>query len=259
MVSLNNPAGRLYSLLGQLRKHENMPISRAWGHVLGVPEGMVREHLGDVAQLVSLIDEAVAAPERERIAAPVKRYRSQWIEAAFPLQHNFTEDVQNIRPTDEAFESLGFVADHLAVVASDGEIPAEGTRIELVDSLRAVITDVGSDEALPEDVAHLMIQRLSAVEAAILHIEVGGPNAVRLATEALIGSSVTNSSRAATLSKRALAIAGVVWVAFSSGPTVQQSINAWTELIPQLGTGSPPATPATDQAEPRPPDHAASR
>jgi hypothetical protein len=254
MVPLNNPAGRLYGLLGRLRALDDVSISAAWAGILDVPEDGVRERLGDVARLVYGIDAAVEG--RERIEAPVNRYRTQWIEAAFPLHHNFDEPVGNIRPSEEAHEALGFVAEHLAGVAPDGKIPPEEERNELLESLHAFLAEVEADEELPPDILHLIVQRLSAVEVAIRHIEVGGPEAVRLATEALIGASATSMSRAAKAAKKALALAGVVWFAFNAGPTAQNSISGWGEIIHQLGPGSGQTSPAMDQPEP-PPDELA--
>ncbi len=243
MILRNNPAGRLYSLFGRLRDVQTgVPIVEAWSQILGYPQDVVREQLGSVAQLVLQIDVAVEPPDREQIAAPVKRYRNQWLEAAFPLQRSFSDAVDTIRPSDEAYEALGTVAAYLGEVAPDGEIPSDERHSELMENLQAVIDEVSHADDLPEEIAHLILSRLSDVQTAMWHIEIGGPNAVRSATETLIGAVVARSTdeknRKAGTTKRVLAVAGTIWVAFSSGPMVQKSIEAWPEVVHELAAST---------------------
>jgi hypothetical protein len=241
MTQHNNPAGRLYDLLGRFRDTRNGSIALAWAHILDVSEPVVREQLSSVAELVTQIDAAVEHPERQAFVAHVKRYRSDWLEAIFPLQHSFSEPADVVKPGDPAYEALGTIAAHLGAVASEGEMPSEERHSELVEEVQALVEEVGADDDLPQEVAHLIIRRLAAVETALRHIEVGGPESVRLATEALIGATVANSSdrkvRDAKATMRLWAVAGALWLAFSSGPAVQASIEAWPKVVHELAPG----------------------
>lgn len=257
MVSLNNPAGRLYSLLGRLRDGQgNVPIVEAWALILGdegAAHDAVRARLGTVAQLVWEIDAAVQHPGREQVAAPVARYRNTWLDAAFPLQRSFVDPVENIKPNDESYEALGMVAAYLEAIASEGPMPSEERRSGLVDDVRIAIQDVSTSDELPPEVARLIIQRLSDVEKALWYIEIGGPEAVRRATEALMGTAVAASvpdekTRKSDIMKRVMAVAASVYVVFTAGPAIQNSIDAWSKVAGEL-TAAPAhvAGPAAHQ------------
>jgi hypothetical protein len=151
MASINNPAGRLYLLLARLREADgDRPLIITWSDILGQPQDLVREHLGAVAELVTQIDAAAAEPGREQVAAPVARYRGQWLEATFPLERPFSQRTANFRPSDEAYEALGLVAAILEVAAPDGAIPSEEDRAVLIERLRALVQEVTTDEQLPD-------------------------------------------------------------------------------------------------------------
>lgn len=111
----NNPAGRLYLLIEQLRSMPDQPISAAWAKLLDVPDEQVGAKIGVVAQLVPQIDAAVQAPGRERQAALVSQYRQEWLTATFPLAQPFNEPVRTILPSDDAYRTLGGIADYLGL------------------------------------------------------------------------------------------------------------------------------------------------
>jgi hypothetical protein len=214
MASINNPAGRLYLLLTRLREADgDRPLIATWSDILGQSQDLVREHLGAVAELVTQIDAAAAEPGREQVAAPVARYRGQWLEAIFPLGRPFSEATAKVRPSDEAHEALGLVAAILEAVVPQRAIPSEEDRAGLVERLRVLVEEVTNDEQLPEEVAHLIVTRLTEIEAALHHIEIGGPEAIRRATEALMGAAVAGSAvnektRNAGVIKNVMAVAG---------------------------------------------------
>lgn len=247
---INNPAGRLYLLLGRLRAIEGpVGIGAAWASVLDVPEEMVEAHIGKVALLVSQIEEAVAVPGRERIATAVNRYRTDWLRAALPLHVGFNQQVHKIKPSDESYEALGLVADYLLAVASVGSVPSEEEQADRLKELQALIEDVRAAEELPERVRHLILDRLSAVEAALQHINIEGPEGVQHALEALLGAAfattVTNERTAKSkIIRRVMGTAGVIWVMFTSGPTAQKSLDAWTEMFHELPAGPAQTQPA---------------
>ncbi|MFZ2113797.1 MAG: hypothetical protein WAU77_08715 [Solirubrobacteraceae bacterium] len=240
MTSINNPAGRLYLLLTRLRNmNGDRPLIDTWSDILGEPPALVREHLGAVAELVTQIDAAATEPGRERVAAPVARYRDQWLQAIFPLERPFKEATANVRPSDEAHEALGLVAAILEAVAPDEAIPSEEDRTALVEQLQALVEEVTSDEELPEEVAHLIVARLTEIEVAFHHIEIGGPEAIRHATDALMGAAVASSAvnektRNASVIKNVMAVAGSIYVLFAAGPAIQKSLEAWPVVVQEI-------------------------
>jgi hypothetical protein len=257
MASYNNAAGRLYLLLERLREIDGgTPIAEAWAQIFGESRELVRERLGAVAELVGQIERAVGVPGREQLTAPVARYRAQWLEATFPLQRSFGEPVSTVRPSDEAHEALGVVAAYLEAVAPDGMVPPEAERTALTQRLQALIEDVGRDEELPAEIAHLLVRRLADIEVALRHIEIGGPEAIRKASEALMGAAVVSTvaserTRTAGVTKRVMAVAASIYVAFSAGPTIQKSLEAWPQIAHELVAGSqyfvsPTPSPDTD-------------
>jgi hypothetical protein len=240
MTSINNPAGRLYLLLTRLRETDgNRPLIDTWSDILGQPQELVREHLGAVAELVTQIDAAAAEPGREQVAAPVARYRGQWLEAIFPLGRPFSESTANVRPSEEAHEALGLVAAILETVAPDGAIPSEEDRAVLIERLRSLVEEVTNGEELPEEVAHLIVARLTEIEAALRHIEIGGAEAIRRATEALMGAAVASGAvnektKNARVIKNVMAVAGSIYVLFAAGPAVQKSLEAWPVVVQEI-------------------------
>ncbi len=205
----------------------------------GAAYDAVRARLGTVARLVWEIDAAVQHPGREQVAAPVARYRNTWLEAAFPLQRSFVDNVESIKPSDESYEALGMVAAYLEAIASEGPMPSEERRAELIEDVRIALRDVGTSDELPPEVAHLITQRLSDIEKALWHIEIGGPEAVRRATEALMGTAVAASvsdekMRKSDIMKRVMAVAASVYVVFTAGPAIQNSIDAWSKVTGEL-------------------------
>lgn len=257
MSLINNPAGRLYLLFGNLRGIPNgTQIGSAWGEVLGVPPEVVGGQLGKVAALVTQLDEAVSDdPERERIAATVARYKPSWLLAALPFQLSFQADVAEIKPSPESYEALGLVADILGAVSPDESEPSEEERERRLDELRGLRDEVRGDEELPERVRHLIVDRLTAVEVAIEHMNIGGAEAVQHALEALLGATFANSvmnekTAKSKIIQKVVRTAGVIWVVFTSGPTAQQSIEMWTGAFNELTAG--PVAAHTVAAEPMP-------
>ena len=77
------------------------------------------------------------------------------------------------------------------------------------------------------------------VEKAIEHVHVGGPEAVRRATEAVVGTMVRTAKpgKGGSTLKRVFAGLGVLWVAFSAGPTVDKALEAWPNAVEQITSG----------------------
>jgi hypothetical protein len=254
--SLNNPAGRLYSLLVQLREFRGNAIQQAWASTLGVDPADVTRHMSEVARLVWELDRVLSTPGMERAAAPINRYKAQLLEAAFPISTSFGNDVAAIIPPDEAYDALGLLADYLATAAPEGPIPSDEEQRDLLEKLQGLIDEVAAED-LPDSVMRLVLNRLRGVQEALENIRTGGPGAVQRATEALLGAAFASSvmNEKAGKSKamaRVIAVVGGIWIAFTAGPTTQKSLEAWTTTFHDLTSGQTQIQPARP-AQPRPP------
>ncbi len=214
-------------------------ISGAWGKILDVPTESIGVHIGLVAQLVPQLDQVVQREGRERLAAVVAQYRQEWLTSTFPLAQPFNQAVKSILPSDQSYIALGSLADALAIAAPDGPAPDEARRTELSELLRAATEETMADTELPADIAHLIVQRLSEVEMALRHVRLGGPLAVKRATEALMGAvdvarATDEKARAAPSLKRVFAIAGVVWTIFTVPAQIQPALQAWEGFAHEL-------------------------
>jgi hypothetical protein len=248
----DNPAGRLYDLLAQFRAIQHGTIANAWATILEVETDRVRERLGSVADLITQIDVIVSRPGMDVWTLPVNRYRDQWLEVAFPIRHSLSSDVSEVKPDDLAYETLATFATHLSAVASDGPLPSEEDRQKMFDDLQALIEEVTNNAELPPEIADLILRRLADIQTALRLLYIGGPEAIRHATEALMGAiiaaSITNekAGKAAVL-KRALATAGIMWSIFTAGAQVQPSIEAWEGYSRLLNAGPAHVTPSPVQ------------
>jgi len=257
MNSLNNPAGRLHRLLVKLvAVNDGVPIAQAWAQVLELDAELVRQELGGVAQLVYEINGAVSDPALQPLEASVRRFRGVWLEAAFPLQHNFQEGVHLIKPGPEALEALHVVALHLSTVAPDGSVLSDETRDNKLDQIHALITEVRADGDLPEEIVHRIVDRLQQVERALLHIDIGGPEALRLAAEALMGAVADASvkspvARAADVLTRTFSLAAIILTLATAPAQLPASVEAYEGWVGAL-TVAPAHVEKHQQALPAP-------
>lgn len=244
---LDNPAGRLHELLTQLCANPQQQLLHQWGQVLEVSLEDVPLHLGDVGALVREIDAIANSLDVRPISAALRRYRPEWSRPIFPTDVKFTDQVARVAPSAAGLEALDLLAEQLHMLAPEGQIPDESRLEELRAAIVALIEDVRATEDFSADIRHLIEDRLRSILHAIDHVAVGGPEAVRLATEALLGGvgvRALQATQSPTWGKM-LATLGAVWIAFSAGPTVQNSIDAWGDLRQSLV----PAVSSSDRDE----------
>jgi hypothetical protein len=244
----DNPAGRLHDLLTRLaQQNHKYSVLRGWAAVLRVEQADVVVHLGRVADLVRQTQEAVDQAGEEALLPPVQRYRDSWARPIFPTEHPFSDFLGNVLPDAAALEALHLVSAQLHSIAPEGVVPDEDELAQLKSQLRDLIEGVQGAEDVPEELKHLVISRLRSVEEAVEHLDVGGPSAIRHATEAVMGTVLFTQdvrlARSQTI-RRVWTTLFVLWTAFSAGPTIQASIEAWHELIP-LPSGGTEQEPAS--------------
>lgn len=205
-----------------------------WAAVLRVEPEDVVVYLGQVADLVRQTQDAVERAGEEALLPPVQRYRDSWTRPIFPQDRAFDDTLRTVLPDPAALEALDLVSAQLHSIAPEGVMPDEDELERLKSQLRELIEGVRVAEDVPDEVKHLVISRLRAVEGALEHLDVGGPGAVRHATEAVMGSVVFSRENVRLAGSPTIqkiwATLLIVWTAFSAGPTIQASIEAWQKM-----------------------------
>jgi hypothetical protein len=237
----DNPAGRLHDLLTRLAEQNRKDsVLNGWAAVLGVDPGDVVMRLGRVAELVRQTQEEVDRAGEDALPGPVQRYRDSWARPIFPRDQAFDHPLGNVLPGADALEVLALVSAQLHAVAPEGPMPDENELEEMKLQLRSVIDAVQEAKEISADMKDLLIARLRGVEEAIEHLDVGGPSAIRHATEAVMGSLALEGDTRLWQSptfKKVCAVLFIVWNGFTAGPEIQNSIDAWGDMLPQLSAG----------------------
>jgi hypothetical protein len=230
----DNPAGRLHELLLRLNELPgDQAAQAAWASVLGVQAADVPLHMGGLLQLADDIQAAVDRAGTTAYNDSIARFRSHWLRAIFPHDQAFNAQVANIRPGPEALEPLLGIAAYLHALAPDGRVPNDEQRTKLRDLILDVIGEVqaADEDAVPGDVKRLLVTRLMQMRNAIDIVAVGGPEAVRHAAEALVGTLATQDRAAwRKLANRIAATAGISWFMFTAPTVAEQSFSTWNQL-----------------------------
>ena len=177
----------------------------------------------------------------------------------FPPDQPYNGQLKNVLPDDAALESLQLVSAQLHAIAPDGTVPEAEELDRLRSRLGDLMSGVRGATDIPDSVKHLIVARLADVEKAIDHLDVGGPEAIRRATEAVMGSVLfaqdAQSARSQTVRKVWVTLLAI-WTVFSAGPMIQASIDAWQQIVPELqgqtstranDHGSDESAPAAEQ------------
>jgi hypothetical protein len=218
--------------------------------VLQVSEDDVQLQLADVRKLLGSVQDAVAQSGMAGQAAHVARYRGYWENAIFPIDHPFSAPVQNVLLPDVALEALASVAEYLHKVAPEGVLPDDDELSNLTNSVLELIEEVKSSEELPDEIKHLLVTRLAGVKQAIDRVYVGGPDAVRLATEAVIGTMGVRNAGGTKIGKKIATGLAAVWFAFGVPASVQDALPAWERVL--KGELMPPAAQVAEPHAPEP-------
>lgn len=109
----------------------------------------------------------------------------------------------------------------------------------MVDEL---LQEVVADTTFPTAVRSAITARLHDVLWAMDHINIGGPGAVEVATERLLGQIVVHTStnaevRETSLFKRTMKTLGLVWIAYKAGPEAAAALEGWQDILRELPPG----------------------
>jgi len=237
----DNPAGRLHELLLALsQQNPNGSIVQAWATVLDLTLEDVVLHIGDVADLVRQIQDAVNHVDERYLHAPVNRYRGAWSTPIYPHAQAPSQPLNPVLPQPEALEALELVSAELHKLLPEGVVPDDTELDRLKEQVRTLVVLVREADDLPGEVKQAIVARLLDVEKAIQHVHVGGPDAVRLATEAVYGTLLRTASpetAGGSSVQSILATLAVIFAVFSQGDTIQKNLVAWPNVVHAITTG----------------------
>ena len=257
-----NPAGRLHGLLSQFGAKENMSIQAAWASVLEVPEADLAMRLGAVASLLQ--DVRDAAQETQNPAfGPIPEHLNVLSRSILPVDTALHAGVSDVLPNAQAMQMLHTLSAFLDLMAPEGRIPEQEELDELREGVGELIEEMtGAD--LPPDIRRALLHRLGDVLAALDHLKVGGPDAVRRAAEALATSTILCEEAVdddSSLFTRIKLVAKKTWLAFTIATTLANAALTWDRItgvqalspaqeVRQLPPGSGGGTDEDDDSAP---------
>lgn len=230
---LTNPAARLHTLLSALAAtNESASLQACWGSVLGVEGPALWRSLAEVAALIPAVEQAVEATGDEQQLAAVRQFSEAWSNAIFAPSQTYGHARGSV-PDPIGLTALGMISSYLALVSPEGSQPAPEQVAALSGQVQELIADVTVASDLPPEVRRLILQHLGKVDWALRHLRIGGPGAVREATEALVGAILLNAPRRTRETKtwqNVAAVMGLVWIAFTGPDQGPPALEAWQDL-----------------------------
>lgn len=244
MAKLDNPAGRLHSLLAGYRETssgDNRSVLAVWADVLGASDdtdALLR--LAETAGLIPQIEAAVIRSGDGDQKEVFANFAASWLAAVLaPTVNLHGGKAFGVAATVDQLAVLGGLSSFLSATASEGRVPTDSEISGLRGQVQELIKTITEDPDLPEDIKRLALDHAYRLAQALDHFRIGGPGAVQAATERLIGATVLapDTVRQSTWWQRLLAVGGAVWTVFKMGPQAQQALEAWEGLIKALPGG----------------------
>jgi hypothetical protein len=189
MPALNNPAGRLYSIMIEVRRAPDNQLMRQVGaKIFGIAETNTRDILSVVIEMLGLLARTRKAIEsrndidQEPYLKPIAS-----IEEAFKLTNIDTQYVQFKRfLPDSVMTGLEFCSDKLARTMGE-EMIEQSTLDELRTEVEAMISEFLVMD-IDRSLMAVIIDHLEAIRQAILHYRINGASGLKRALDSGIGS-----------------------------------------------------------------------
>lgn len=231
-TTLDNPAGRLLRLLTAFSEGQsNDRIDARWASVLGVERADVAMHLGPIAGLVPDLHRAVEGKPGQ--LSQVELHSAEWLKPIIPPSTPLNGKLSSVLPKPPAMAALAGVAEYLHDLAPEGRVPSQSQITDQRDRLSDLIDSMlEEDDDLPQDLQQEIVGRLHDIALALDHLAVGGPRAVRRASEALFGVAAISDpeSRKKQRVRAALSLAGALWFMFTLPGEARQALEGWSEM-----------------------------
>jgi len=245
LPKLDNPAGRLHALLSEFASvnDPNPSLVNVWAGVFGVQTKFETYlALAEAAALIPQIDAAVVRGGDEDQEEAVRLNIAEWTRAILLPTCNL-EDAPGRAPDraldERALSALGQVSSYLSLTASEGHVPGAEEISDLRRQARELIDGIVDDPELPEAIKRLALDHAYRLAEALDHFKVGGPGAVRAATERLAGSLLMAApeARRTTVWSRVWTFAYKAYAVFNQAPEVADSIEAAKKIYEALPGG----------------------
>lgn len=245
MAKLDNPAGRLYELFNAYREaaSDARPIVDCWADVFGTEDRTAT--LLRIAETAGLVPEIEAAVERsgdEEQIALFRDFVGAWVAGVFFPENNLYGNPSaawSAAVSQQNLRVLGGLSSFLSATASEGPVPSAEEVASLHQQVISLIDEIVYDETLPEDVKRMALDHAYRLAQALDHFRIGGPGAVKAATERLVGAAILSPEpvKQSSVWEKVVKVAGGIWAVFSKGPAAQQALAAWTGVALSLPGG----------------------
>jgi hypothetical protein len=245
VAALNNPAGRLHELLAEFRLESAAHLSAVdvWSQVLATDNRS--STLLAIAEVAGLVPEIEAAVIRSGDAGQLRAFRrfsGKWLTAIFQPEQNLYAKGSggtSIAADEDALSVLELMSSTLAITGSEGKVPSAEVIADLRQQVQALIDGIVNDPELPGEIKRLALDHAHRLAHALEHFRIGGPGAVKAATERLVGATVLAPERVRKSQawKHLLAVGGAVWTVFIVTGEAQQALESWETLIKALPGG----------------------
>lgn len=245
MAKLDNPAGRLHELLRAYRDvaSDGQSIISAWAQVFEVDDRT--STLLRIAETAGLIPEIEAAVDRsgddEQIAL-FTDFVGAWVAGVvFPERNLYASPSAAMTDaiSQQDLRVLGGLSSFLSATASEGPVPSPDQLADLRGQVQQLIDSITGDAELPEDIRRAALDHAYRLAQALDHFRIGGPGAVKAATERLVGATyfAPEKVRTSPTWKNLLAVGGAVWTVFRVTGEAQQALESWGTLLKALPDG----------------------
>lgn len=240
MSELRNPAGRLYALLQRFEqeKQEGGSGEEVWARTLLVPQSEVFERLGEVLKLIREVRLAALGTERPAFA-DIPSDLDVLRRAIAPSNTRFTASADAFQVDPTAMRMLASLSAFLEDSRPDGIIPSGSELADLceqLDELREALLR----SPLPAEVKRALLERVRQMLEALESIDIGGPDAVRAAAEALAAATIVREPdvpKQRDLMRRLRRVAAAAFVAVSIPGDVEGGLSMGDRLGLLSGPG----------------------
>jgi hypothetical protein len=238
MVIPDNPAARLHAILAQFDAvaRKNKSIKATWAEVLEVDEAAVLRELATVAQLLDQFERAVVGTDDPGIVNTFNHHVDRWAETIFASRRDHTASGNpgsSGMVNGDALVALGTLSSFLSRVASEGALPPEEARDDVVTRLEEARREVAEDAELAEELRTALNDHLTAAIWAVTHARIVGAEGVRSALERLAVRVVVaerSAAESATWPERTRVAVSFAWQVFRGGPTAFRALQTWQEI-----------------------------
>jgi len=243
---LDNPAGRLHELLAAFREESASQRSAVsvWSAVLHTESrSSTLLAIAEVAALVPEIEAAVIRSGDPGQLRAFRRFAGEWLTAIFQPEQNLYANgsgATSVAADEDTLSVLELMSSTLTLTVSEGNVPSLTVISDLREQVQELIESIVNDPQLTEDVKRLALDHVHRLAHALDHFRIGGPGAVRAATERLAGSLLMAApeARKTTVWSRVWAFAYKAYAVFNQAPEVADSIEAARRIYEALPGGS---------------------